>query len=107
MSVMYEWVIEELDMPADSEEEFEILSVNHEQTYEQAVRTVKMFGCEHYRIGLVRDADDRYGGFNRSWAYVTKDGLPDHLEDAGGVVTASVPKKYRKQYENAQEPVLA
>lgn len=97
MAAEFEWVIETMDGPGD---DADIVAVNHETTYAEAKSFAN--GIEHARIGLVRDAENkRYGGWDRSWAYVDNDGLPEYFSDASGRDTVKVPAKYRRQYDNA------
>lgn len=97
MAAEFEWVIETMDGPDD---DADIVAVNHETTYADA-KSFAM-GIEHVRIGLVRDAENkRYGGYDRSWAYIDEEGLPERFSDANGNDTVKVPAKYRKQYERS------
>lgn len=98
MTVAYEWVIEELDMPADSEDEFEILSVFHEKTYELAVKSAKACELPHFRIGLVRDVLDDHGCMkDRAWAYVADGQIGDWVLDAYDNEVTRTPMKYRRE----------
>lgn len=50
------------------------------------------------RVVLVRDDDSRNGG--RSWAYMENGKLPEYFEDAYGVKTAKVPKRFHQEVSN-------
>lgn len=95
MGTRYEWVIETLDGP-DTDDDVEILDVNHADTYADAVRRAGQE--EHARVGLVRDRDT-FDGIERAWAYVEDGRLPEWLEEAGGRQVVKVPVAYRKQFE--------
>ena len=91
--VIYEWVIETVDIESE-----DILSVDHANTYAEALvqsSDQPDEGC-FYRIGLVRDDDD-----GRSWAYVEDGVLPSHFEDALNRRVAKVPQKLRKQFDKS------
>lgn len=96
MAAHIEWVIEELESP-ETDGEVEIINVDHADTYREALSRTK--GLEHFRIGLVRDAEGHNGG--RSWAYVVADRLPDSFLDAYGEPTVATPARYRAQVELA------
>ena len=87
MSVMIEWLLEEV-------EEDLIVGVNYGETYAQ-VRSWMEEGKD-YRIGLLKDRQD-----GRSWAYVEDGVLAHEFTDAYGEVTGMVPWKYRREMERA------
>jgi hypothetical protein len=97
--VVYEWVIEKLDVAFGQEitEDTDVIDVRHADTYAEALdRAWTLFNASiaeaiknhctplDVRVGLVRDhhAD---GYLDRTWAYLDDEGnLPEYFSDLDG-----------------------
>lgn len=81
--IEYEWVIETLDSDGNIED------VDHSDSFPGMPNECR-------EVAVVCD-DYSTHPMLRSWAYI-KDGLlPEYFEDAGGLDTRKVPKKYHKE----------
>lgn len=91
MTVYYEWDVEEVDQFGD------VIDHNHFDSYVDALGCFNRLSEElsddmTYEIVLVRNGDNE-----RSWAYLENGELPESFEDAYGVETAKVPKRFVKE----------
>ena len=92
MSVVYEWVVEEVDSDGDIVETaaWDTLSDCRKQ-----MAKVNEPGC-HWELCLVRNQGNNDQGLqDRQWAYVVDGELPDEFD--GGAI---VPKKYLAEFRN-------
>ena len=90
VELFYEWAIEQVDEHGD------INSVDHADTYAQAVERMKDApdAGHHYELALTRcEGNDADGLKDRVYAYMVDGKLPECFEDSG----FKVPQRFHKE----------
>ncbi|MND11816.1 hypothetical protein D3C87_616510 [compost metagenome] len=113
MSILYDWLVEEI-VSTDRNDADAGERVDH-YTQESAFEALKFLAentpkeGNHFALVVVRDRfDDRKRDLaSRAWAYIKDGVLPEAFLDANHRFEAEVPKYIRKEFDQATQKLAA